>query len=291
MDSLRQMNLAMQYIETHLADDIDFRRVEQIACCSEYHFRRIFSFLSGMSLGSYIRQRKLTMAVTLLKSTDKKIIEIASELGYESPDAFAKAFQNMHGVSPSRARKANTNLKAFPPMTFQLQIQGGNTMNYRIVEKEAFTIVGIKKRITLVYEGVNNQMDSMWASLTAQDFADLKQLANTEPNGILCVSTNFTEGRAEHTEIDQYIGVATTNVAPDRWQTLPVEAATWAVFTAIGPFPQELQSVWARIYSEWFPISDYELTGGPEILWNEGKDTTVSNYKSEIWIPVKKKQA
>ncbi len=290
MDSLKQMNLAIQYVEEHLTDDIDYGKLSKIACCSEYQFRRVFSFLSGIPLGEYIRKRRLTLAATLLKNRDKKIIDIALSIGYDSPDAFTKAFQIMHNVTPSEARKDNVKLKAFPPMTFQLKIQGGNLMNYRIVEKKKFNIVGIKKRITLVYEGVNTQMDSMWASLKTEDFIELKELSNVEPTGILCVSANFTEGRDEGTELDQYIGVATIKSCSDKWKVLPVVASTWAVFTAIGSFPQELQSVWGRIYSEWLPTSGYEITEGPEILWNEGKDTSVSKYKSEIWIPVMKKR-
>ena len=122
------------------------------------------------------------------------------------------------------------------------------------------------------------------------DFSELKRLSNVEPQGILCVSANFSEGRAEGSFLDQHIGVATTNAAPARWAVLPVPACTWAVFTAVGNFPAALQDVWARIYAEWFPSSGYESTGGPEILWNEGKDTSDSNYKSELWIPVVKQQ-
>jgi len=288
MDSLKQMNLAMQYVEENLTNDIDFTKLSRIAGCSEYHFRRMFSFLAGMSLGEYIRLRRLTMAATLLQTEDKKIIDIALEMGYESPDAFTKAFQNLHGVTPSHVRKNNARVKAFPPMTFQLKIQGGREMNYRIVKKEAFQIVGVKKRITLVYNGVNTQMDSMWAGLTMDDFIELKQLSNVEPSGILCVSANFSEGRVEGSELDQYIGVATTQEAETRWEVLPVAPSTWAVFTAIGKFPDALQEVWARIYSEWSPSSGYEFTGGPEILWNESPDTNKPDYKSEIWIPVVK---
>ena len=164
-------------------------------------------------------------------------------------------------------------------------------MNYRMVEKEAFEIAGVKKQITLVYEGVNHQMDDLWAKLSEHDFIELKELSNTEPRGILCVSANFTEGRTEGAVLDQYIGVATTKPVPGRWETLPVPAGTWAVFTAIGAFPKALQDVWAQIYSEWFPSSGYELTGGPELLWNESKDTSVPNYKSEIWIPVSKRSS
>ena len=288
MDSLKQMNLAMQYVEENLTNNIDFTKLSRIAGCSEYHFRRMFSFLAGMPLGEYIRLRRLTMAATLLQTGDKKIIDIALEIGYESSDAFTKAFQNLHGVTPSQVRKNNARVKAFPPMTFQLKIQGGREMNYRIVKKEEFKIVGVKKRITLIYRGVNTQMDSMWAGLTMDDFIELKRLSNVEPGGILCVSANFSEGRAEGSELDQYIGVATTKEAETRWEVLPVAPSIWAVFTVIGEFPDALQELWARIYSEWFPSSGYEFIGGPEILWNESPDINKPDYKSEIWIPVVK---
>lgn len=286
MESLKQLNEAMRYIESNLAGEIDFQRVSQLACCSEYHFRRMFSFLSGLTIGEYIRRRRLSQAAMELRDSDVKVIDLAVKYGYDSPDAFSRAFQSLHGVTPTEARRSGTHLKAVPPMTFRLAIDGGNEVDYRLIEKEAFQIAGIKKRITMIYEGVNPQMDSMWASLTGEGIAELKQLSDVEPVGILCVSANISEGRQEGTELDQYIGVATSKQVPERWEVLPVEASTWAVFTAIGDFPKALQAVWARIMAEWLPASGYELTGGPEILWNESKDTSRPDYRSEIWVPV-----
>jgi AraC family transcriptional regulator len=283
------MNLAMNYIEENLAEEIDYPKAAKLAGCSEYHFKRMFSFLSGFSLGEYIRRRRLTLAALEIRNSNVKVIDLAVKYGYDSPDSFTRAFQSLHGVTPTEARKSDVVLKAFPSMTFQLTIKGGHAMNYRIVEKETFQIAGIKKQISLVYEGVNSQMDDMWTRLTENDFVELKQLSNVEPNGILCVSANFTERKSEGTLLDQYIGVATTKQVPAHWEVLVVDAGTWAVFTATGEFPKALQDVWARIYSEWFPASGYELTGGPEMLWNESKDTSLRNYKSEIWIPVIKK--
>lgn len=289
MDTLKQMNLAMQYIESHLTDTIDYKELSKIACCSEYHFRRVFSYLAGMSVYEYIRLRKLATAALMLKNTNEKVIDIAMRLGYDSPDAFAKAFVSVHKVTPTQARKENVSLKAFLPMTFQMKIQGGNVMEYRIETKEGFQIAGKSKRITLVYEGVNTQMDSIWASFQPTDFVALKTLSNIEPHGIICASTNFSEGRQEGAELDQYIGVATTMEIPAQWEVLEVAAAAWAVFTSVGEFPKALQNTWARIYSEWLSASDYEVVPGPEILWNESPDTSKPDYKSEIWIPVKKK--
>ena len=70
-------------------------------------------------------------------------------------------------------------------------------MDYRIVEKEAFKIVGLKKRITLIFEGVNHQMDSVLQGLTAENIKELKSLCDIEPKGILSVSTNFSERTVE----------------------------------------------------------------------------------------------
>lgn len=289
MESLKHLNLAMNYIEANLEQEIDFQKAAQIACCSEYHFRRMFSFLSGMPLSEYIRRRRLAQAAMELSGSSGKIIDIAFKYGYDSPDSFARAFQALHGVTPKQARKKGTVLKSVPPMTFQLTIQGGSEMDYRIVEKGPFYIVGLGKRVSLQYNGVNPEIAAMWASLTEDDVMELKQLCDEEPAGFISSTLNFTEGREEGTEIDHYIGVASGKPCHGKWQTLPVPAASWAVFTSVGKFPETLQNIWARIYSEWFAMSDYELSEGPEILWNASKDTESPDFHSEIWIPVKKK--
>ncbi|ABK87599.1 transcriptional regulator, AraC family [Bacillus thuringiensis str. Al Hakam] len=290
MDSLKNMNAAMQYIEDNLTHEIDFKEVAKIAYCSEYHFKRMFSFLAGISLSEYIRCRRLTLAAFELKNSGAKVIDVAIKYGYNSPDSFSRAFQNLHGITPSEARSSSHSLKAYSPMTFQLSIQGGHEMNYRIEEKDSFQIIGITKRVPIVFNGVNEEIASMWKSLNPETIQTLKSLSNMEPTGIISASTNFSEGRMEEKgELDHYIGVATTKDCPEQFKQLEVAASTWAIFEAVGPFPETLQNVWGRIYSEWFPSSNYELAEGPEILWNEQKDISSPNFKSEIWIPVLKK--
>jgi len=291
MDLLKNMNKALRYIEENLTSQIDFKEVARLAFCSEYHFTRMFSFLAGVTLSEYIRRRRLTLAAFELKDGNVKVISIAMKYGYNSSDSFTRAFQNLHGVTPSEARNNGQSLKAYPPMTFQLSIKGGIEMNYRIEEKEAFHIVGIKKRVPIIFNGVNREIASMWKSLDAEMINKLKELSNVEPMGLLSASTNFSEDRMEEKgDLDHYIGVATTKECPDNLTQLSVPSSTWAVFEAIGPFPETLQNVWGRIYSEWFPSSNYELLQGPEILWNENKDVTSPTFRSEIWIPISKKQ-
>ena len=290
MDLLKNMNGALKYIEENLSNDVDYKEVARRALCSEYHFTRMFSFLAGITLSEYIRRRRFTLAAFELKDSSAKVIDIAMKYGYSSPDSFSRAFQNLHGITPSEARNNGHLLKAYPPMTFHLSIKGGIEMNYRIEDKEAFCIVGIKKRVPIIFKGVNPEIASMWKSLDWETINKLKKLSNVEPMGLLSASTNFSEGRMEEKgELDHYIGVATTMACPDNLTQLAVPPSTWAVFEAIGPFPDTLQDVWGRIYSEWFPSSIYEQIEGPEILWNENKDVTSPTFKSEIWIPILKK--
>lgn len=289
MNPLAQMNRAMNYLEEHLMEEIDFGKMAGIAGCSEYHFRRMFSYLAGMPLGEYIRCRKLSLAGTLLKQGNK-VVECAALLGYESADAFSKAFQGMHGIIPSKAKRVNAVLKAFPPMTFQLTITGGHKMDYRIIHSRGFRIIGFKQRITLQFEGVNPQTSFLFEKLTPERVAEMKALCDIEPQGMLSISANFAERTVEGTELDQYIGVATTKrVLPDGYDQLAVEESDWVVFTVVGPFPQAVQSTWARIYSEWLPSSRYQLTGGPELLRHESPDLTGPECKSEIWVPISKR--
>lgn len=288
MDWQRKMNVAMDYIENHLTRDIDYQEIARLAHCSEYHFRRMFSFIAGVSLSEYIRRRRLTLAASDLQNNGITVAEIASKYGYRSADSFARAFQAMHGINPSQARESRNSLKAWPRMSFHLTIKGGTEMNYRIEDKPSFTIAGIKKRVPIQFEGVNPEIEAMWKQLDEQKISELKQLSNIQPSGIINASTNFDEGRMdEQGKLDHYIGVATTRAVPEKWERHEVQAASWAIFSVVGPFPETLQETWGRIYSEWFPSVNYELTEGPEILTIKDKDLSKPEVSCEIWIPVK----
>ena len=144
--------------------------------------------------------------------------------------------------------------------------------------------------VIIIFEGVNSEIVKMTERLTPEIVQQLKELSNVEPRGIISASTNLSDGRmSEKGELDHYIGVLSLAQGPANFDTLEVEAGTWAVFEAVGPYPDTLQNIWGRIYSEWFPTSGYEAISGPEILWNESPDTTNPQYKSESWIPVKRK--
>lgn len=186
----------------------------------------MFSFLSGISLSEYIRRRRLTLAALGLKDRELRIIDVAVKYGYSSADSFSRAFHSMHGILPSEARSDNAKLKAYPRMTFQLSIQGGCEMNYRIVEKETFKLVGFKKRVPVIFEGVNPEIAKMTELLTPEVIKQLKAISDVEPAGIISASTNFSEGRMEERgELDHYIGVATSCDETAEFDVLKIDAS------------------------------------------------------------------
>ncbi|RNF40357.1 AraC family transcriptional regulator [Planococcus salinus] len=289
MDMLKDMNEALRYIEEHLEEDIDFEQVAAIAGVSEFHLRKMFSYLSGMGLSHYIRNRRLSQAAIDLQRGGERVVDVAVKYGYDSADGFSRAFREWSGLKPTEVKGSDA-LKVFPRLTFQLTIQGGMDMNYRVEEKEAFKLVGIKKRVPMVFEGQNPEIMKMVQQLTAEQRQKLQSWRNTEVKTVVNASFNFDEGRYEEKgELDHLIGSITTLQQDfEDFDVVEVPQGSWAIFSAEGPFPQTLQNMWAKIFSEWLPSSNYELVDGPEISFN-GDFTNMQNVSSEIWIPVKER--
>lgn len=280
MSLIKNMNQALDYIEGNLCGVIDYQQIARMACCSEHQFNRMFSFITGISLSDYIRRRRLTLAALELQDSDLKVIDIAIKYGYQSPDSFSRAFQNMHGVTPTKARENESMLKAYPRMTFQLTIEGGAEMNYRFVEKESFTVIGMKETVDTTG---GNFEPKLWEELENDRlYNDLDKIADKEFPNILHVTVNMSANT-----LDYYIGVASTITYTNNFSKLTIPAATWIVFKTSGPQPETMLNTWERIYSEWFPSSGYELAEPIEFIRppEDHKDIETN----EIWIPVRKK--
>ncbi len=274
MDLFENMNAAVSYIEAHLDEEINYEEVAKITCFSEHHFKRMFSFIAGISLTEYVRRRRLTLAAFVLKESDMRVIDVAIKYGYNSPDSFSRAFQTLHEVAPSSVKNSDVPLKAYPRMTFQISIKGDVEMNYRFVEKEAFTVVG--KKETVVSSGTEFN-PKIWEHIEEIE-ENVKPYDNTSFSGILHVSLTKENG-----DIDYYIATVTTKPCPKELEHLEISPQTWAVFQATGEMPDALLKTWERVYTEWFPTSGYELAEAPEFV--KGND-----IKTEIWVPVKKKK-
>lgn len=280
---LASLNAAVDYMEEHLDQNIDFHLIAKAACLSQSYFQRVFVFVTGIPLSEYIRRRRLTLAALDLQNGTDRILDIAIKYGYNSADSFARAFQSVHGVAPSKARNMGTPLKAYPRITFTLSIKGVVAMNYRFEERKGFKVVGIKKFFTTENGENFKGIPKMWCEY-ADKFEELLSLADDEPTGLLGVCADMYNNG-----FDYWIAVSTTKPCPQHFSEMEISPSTWAIFEAIGPMPNAIQEMFQRVYAEWFPTSGYVHADVPEIEWYSDGDMNSDSYKSEVWIPVVKK--
>ncbi|MDF2610877.1 MAG: tetD 5 [Lachnospiraceae bacterium] len=279
MDWIKRFNSAINYMEEHMRDEINYEEAAKIACCSLYHFQRMFSYMAGIPLSDYIRRRRMSLAAVDLQSGGK-VIEIAYKYGYDSPTAFNRAFQSVHGIAPSKAKSAGTILKAYPPVSFKLIIKGDVSMDYRIEKKEAFRIIGVSMPLEKEIEKNFEAVPKMWQT-AAMDGTIPKLISkmNGTPMGVLGVSAcNDTN------DWRYFIAVASTHPTEDTLEEYQIPASTWAIFTGEGT-GISIQELEKRIVTEWLPTSGYEYANAPDIEVYLTPDPV--NVKYEVWIPVK----
>jgi AraC family transcriptional regulator len=216
--------------------------------------------------------------------SDAKVIDVALRYGYETPESFSKAFRKIHGLSPSAVRESGASLKAFPRISFQIQLKGEKEMEYRIVEKESFHVTGKGIRVTTAGGQNKNDITHFWSEVTSNGVAGqiCEQAENDEMMGI-CMEFDHPN------ETFTYFIGAESKKDSGTFDSKEIPAAIWAVFTSVGPMPQAIQNVWQRIFSEWFPSTGYEHAGGPEFELYPSGNVNDEDYRCEVWIPIKKK--
>jgi AraC family transcriptional regulator len=284
MDWLKRMNNAMDYIESNLAEEISYDKVAQIACCSTYHFQRMFSFITDVPLSEYIRRRRLTLAAFELQTSNIKVIDAAFKYGYKSPEAFSRAFKKVHGIMPISARDIGVVLKDFPKMTFSITIKGDVEMNYRIEERKAFEVFGSYTKVSIDHEKAFKKVPLFFEKCDEDGTTDTINdiLGRFHDNHTISALYDFSETDFKYM-ICNYLPKGLS--VPSNFTKLSVPSSTWVIFDV----PEcKMQSTWKRIWSEWFPTSEFESIKGIQFEMYYGL-AKHNNVFGEIWIPVKKK--
>lgn len=287
MSWIESIQKAINYIEAHLQETITMEQIAQEVNVSVFHFQRTFSILTDMSIADYIRRRRLTLAAQELINTDIKIIDLAYKYGYDSPEAFTKAFRKQHHVTPSDARKQQGPLQSYNRLVIQVSLKGAVPMKYNIIEKEQFQVVGVKRTYNC-QKGENLQgIPLFWDEVNRQGMDEqLFTLNNGQIKGVLGVCVP-DENYKENSLIDYWIGTDHVGEVPENLQSIEVPASKWVVFEVHGPMPHAMQNAWKQIFSEWFPSNPYEPAGTAELEVYTNEDPTKEDLYSEIWIPIK----
>ena len=301
MEWITGIQNAINYIEDHITEELDYEQIAKESFSSSFHFQRVFSILCGYTLGEYIRNRRLTLAGAELASTSEKVIDVAFKYGYETPESFAKAFQKFHGITPSQARGVGAMLKSFSRLSIKVSLEGGSIMNYRIEEKKPLILFGYKARFTGSPKDRNLQ-DHNFICNTRLKHAALQYMAH-DVDTTFCVMNNITDDGYDF-YVASYIG---EDDRDDLSETFGEEVAGWFEQITIPggtylicegercEYPANYaDNLYREAATNLLPGSGYELVQGPEVeilhwFYKEGDEKLNSSRYLELWLPIAKK--
>ncbi len=265
---------SIDYIEGNLASSLEIEDIARIAALSPFYYQRMFGALCGMTVGEYIRARRMTLAAQELAGTDSKVIDVALKYGYDSPDSFAKAFQRFHGIQPSKARENGAPLRSFAPLHIKVSLEGGSMMDYRIVEKAPFTIVGVKRPFNS--DTSYQEIPKFWDEWLAQG-------ENRPVMGTFGVCVDMKGKDFDYWIADLYFP---WQDVPEGCETRVIPGSLWAQFPCTI---STLQDTNTRIWSEWLPaLKGYKLAGEYDIEVYLPPEVDSGEMTVYIWIPLEK---
>lgn len=300
MDWITGMQKAIDYIETHLTEEIDYENVASESFSSSYHFQRVFSILCGYTLGEYIRMRRMSLAGAELASGKERVIDIALKYGYDSPDSFAKAFQKFHGITPSQARTDGTLLKSFSRLSIKISLEGGSTMNYRIEEKPRIVFTGYRRHFKGTPAHRMEQERDFFLETRLNQYALMGLTRDLDTT--YSIMTNFTDDGYDYyiagilyafgaDELEKQLGEDAK-----RFEKIVVPARKYLICeTERTRYPVHLtEELRRKMVTEWLPSSEYKLAEAPEITvshwyYKRGDVAVMNSRYIELWIPIEKK--
>ncbi len=292
MEWVTGIQRAIDYVEGHLTEEIDYEAVAEKACSSVFHFQRVFGILCGFSLGDYIRMRRLSLAAAELMETGARVIDIGLQYGYDSPEGFTRAFTRFHGIPPTEARRGG-NVKSFSRLSVKLILTGGSVMDYRIERLDAFSVICRRKNVKKMEGGgAAEDISAFWDRCAADGSTQaILRYFPKEPrlNGLLGIC--FSE-EMEASEFPYGIGVEYDGrpIGQEGLEIVQIPANTYAVFTCRGKMPDAFTETYRKIVSEFFPQSSkYTYGKGVELEVYPSDKVEDPKYTCEIWVAVKEK--
>lgn len=279
MNLIKPFNDTIDYIERVLNDEIDEKQVASLSGYSFAMFSRLFSILTDMTLSEYIRNRRLSEAAILLRETDKKIIDIAMNYGYESPDSFTTAFKNIHGYTPSEVRNGKP-FKLVSRVQLALSVRGGRSMKITIQKKKAFIVAGINE------QSINSSLcPSVWDKLYGKYSHDeLASLGEGQSVGVC----HDIESPGTINYMAGYIVKDADKAENMGLDILEVEEAEYAIVELTGSVPECIHNGWKYAMEVFFPEYGYVHSGSPDFEYYYEGDIDNKDYKMELWIPITK---
>ena len=293
MDWISRLQKVIEYIELHLTDDdqsvLKLSMLAKQVYSSEYEFQKIFSIVTGITAGEYIRNRKLALAGEEILLTKKTILDIALKYGYESAESFTKAFSRFHGATPNAVRRSHAGLKLYNRLSINLQVHGGATLDYRIIDHSCTRVIA-KTRVFQA-QLLEDRQDIIpkhlekWGSEGIYDtLYKLKDDAAYFADSVLGIHDGVG-CNPDGSEFRMSVGVESVkDEVPEGYEIVEIPAGKWLVFQCKGKRPMAIQKLWNEIYMNFLPHSSYQVKepGMLEVCkegFRNGDDVV-----SELWL-------
>lgn len=289
MDWLKKMNVAIEYIENSLDGELDVSAAARLVGSSPFHFQKMFFAIVGLTPTDYARKRRLSKAAMEVTSGDRRIIDIALHYGYDSPNAFTRAFRAMHGVTPSEARRSEDyKLSVFNRVSFHIDVKGGTQMTYKIIEKPAFDLIGKSKHFR--FDRFAREAPKYWKEFVAtKDYETLYGLNQGQGGAITnapILSAYFPTDGDNRSRFNDVLGLEKEDsMETDGFELFHIPAATYAEFTCRYASAMKMNKY---IYGEWFASTGYERDGSkPDIAaYFPIAFKPMSEMVIRWWIPI-----
>lgn len=273
MEPLKGLNDGLLYIEAHLAEPLDTRALARAAGMSQAGFRRLFSGLAGLGVDEYMRRRRLSEAGLELVKHRIPVSRAAVSWGYNSLDAFSRAFRRQHGAAPSGVAASGGPLVLYPPLRFQINATGSEGMQVRFVEMPEKTVFGLGETLPATAAERWEEVHYMWAD----HHKDIQNKVDSQVPGIwygIWDGGHYAIARER-----QAPGLDGFTLKAGRYAVFESERGTRAY--------DELPRLRRRVFEEGLPAlgcaraEDYEI----EVYHLYGREEKRRQYY-ELWVPV-----
>jgi AraC family transcriptional regulator len=269
---------ALWYIESHFREEISLDRVASVVGVSRYHLTRAFSLATGLSLMQYVRGRRLTEAARLLASGAPNILDVALAAGYNSHEAFTRAFRDQFGMTPEMAREAaELDLeKLLEPLKMSETLLT-NVDPPRVENGRTMLIAGIGQRYS---SETCSAIPEQWQRF-GPHIGHIPSQVDRNAYGVLC-------NRDEADSIEYIAGVEVSEFRdlPEDWRRLTIPECRYVVFASRDHI-STIRQFWATIWNRLLPASQYRIAKAPEFeLYPATFDPLTGNGGFEIWLPL-----
>lgn len=294
MEHLEQVQRAVDYIEDHLHDDLSVDKIAQVAAFSRWHFQMVFSSAVGDSLKEYIRKRRLSLALVALGQTDQRIIDIAMQSGFESQEAFTRAFKAMFGVTPGECRKVGAESfmilnKPKITMDYLDHLYEGINMQPQFKSLPEFKVLGVgDKFISILSPEKNNHIviPKLWDKFMARQNEVTNRAKPMDLGICMPVDKNETKSHPDECYYMACTEVTSIENVPEGMVAKTIPAGDYAVFTHKGLL-SNLSHTMNYIYGSWLSKSGKKLREAPDLeIYDKRFKPDSADSEFDIYIPI-----